>query len=375
MNKKLFLIGNGFDIAHGLKTSYLDLMSWIYANDRNTLMEFNKLMLRNFMSENGYLFDGEHGYHRPTNEIDLRIKTIDISWVENTKEYKLLSEDCEYLDDTLILYILWESLEEHMYYFLLDKELQEAEMELDSLRNTLIDEEYGQVIESDLEYFCRPAQDHFDYLRKLSDKFLLNLKIWVEKVNNEIDSLQSSIFPYEKDKGDREINLLQDDFFGTENYIINFNYSETIEKLYSKKVCHIHGKDDWHNPPIMGHTKDIYDMYLYNEPEMILVEKFYKDFESILASHANYLKEIKKVDEIIVLGLGYNNTDYPYFHEINKLVPTAKWVLYYYSADDYKRAKEYVQKLNLNNKNVKYFSLKEKTPYTKKIRFQLDEID
>lgn len=29
MGKRLFLIGNGFDIAHNLHTSYLDLLEWL----------------------------------------------------------------------------------------------------------------------------------------------------------------------------------------------------------------------------------------------------------------------------------------------------------------------------------------------------------
>lgn len=369
MNKKLFLIGNGFDIAHGLKTSYLDLMSWIYENDRETLMQFNKIMLRNFISENGYLYDGEHGYDRPCNKLDLRIQTSDISWIENTEEYKLISEDCEYQEEALILYFMWESLEEFMHYFLLDEECGEAENEYQSLWEVLIDEEYGPVIESDIEDFYRPAQNHFDNVKNLADNFYLNLKSWVDKVNDEIILLQDSIFTYENEAGDNEINLLQDDFFGKGNYIVNFNYSETIEKLYFKKVCHIHGKYDRYNPPIMGHTKDIYSINTYYEQEDILVKKFYKDFDSILDSLTNYQKKIKKVDKIIVLGLGYNSTDYPYFQKINDLVPTAKWVLYYYSDDDYKRAKKYVQELNLKNINVKYVSLKENSPYTRNIRY------
>ena len=32
MKRKLFLIGNGFDLAHGIPTSYNDLMNWYIEN-------------------------------------------------------------------------------------------------------------------------------------------------------------------------------------------------------------------------------------------------------------------------------------------------------------------------------------------------------
>ncbi len=64
MEQNSFLIGNGFDIAHGLKTRYLDLMLWLYENDEETLKEFNKLLLRNFMRKNGYDFENDWRYKR-----------------------------------------------------------------------------------------------------------------------------------------------------------------------------------------------------------------------------------------------------------------------------------------------------------------------
>ena len=43
MGKRLFLIGNGFDLAHKLPTRYLDLLKWLYKNDNDTFMKLNKL--------------------------------------------------------------------------------------------------------------------------------------------------------------------------------------------------------------------------------------------------------------------------------------------------------------------------------------------
>lgn len=369
-NKKLFLIGNGFDIAHGFKTSYLNLMSWMYENYKTTFIDFSKLLLRNFLNRNGYYYEDDWRYRRPENHIDIRIKRMDVSWVENTIEYKFLAEN---FDEPLILYALWESLEENMYYFFLDKELEEIEMERNGLLETLIAEEYGQVIEEDIEALDRPAQDRFNKLTYLADEFKGALLQWVDDVDSEIYTVEDRVCYYEDKNGNQSLNMLPDDFFGENDYIINFNYSRTIEELYSKKVCHIHGKSDLSNPPIMGHTKVFADLYRYDYKELILVEEFYKDFDSIIESYSEYFKKMIDVEEVVVLGLGYNHTDYPYFEKINSIIPSAKWILYYYSDEDYKKARKYVETLNIISENVEYISLKRNTPYTKVVRYNLED--
>ena len=81
---------------------------------------------------------------------------------------------------------------------------------------------------------------------------------------------------------------------------------------------------------------------------LILVKEFYKDYYSIIESYAEYYNKIKdneKIYEIVVLGLGYNDTDFPYFEKIKQLLPDVKWLLYYYSDSDYEKAANYVKKI------------------------------
>lgn len=296
---------------------------------------------------------------------------MDVSYVENTIEYKILVEN---FDEPLVLYAaLWKSLEENMYYFSLDKELEEIDIERNSLLETLRAEEFGQIIEADLEILARPAQDHFNKLSYLADEFKDALLQWTDDIDSEIYSVKDGICHYEDKNGTQLLNMLPDDFFGENDYIINFNYSRTIEELYSKKVCHIHGKSDLSNPPIMGHTKDFTDMYRYDYKELILVKKFYKDFDLIIESYSEYFKKMIDVSEVVVLGLGYNHTDYPYFEKINSVIPSAKWILYYYSNEDYEKARKYVEKLNIISEKVEYISLKRNTPYTKVVRYGLED--
>lgn len=371
MRKRLFLIGNGFDIAHNLHTSYLDLLEWLEKKDSKFLYKLNDLLLRNFFQENGDFDELEGEYKITNNEIAERVKKLDIEKVKKSNAYRILSK-YSYIcyDEILVAYAVWESLEEYLYCVFLDKEINDAIMERESLVQTLIDEEIGPITNQDIEYFDRPLQNHLNNMKELADDLTCNLLGWVYEVNEDISNLKFDI-----DNGnfyDSEIpKLLPDNFFKDEDYIINFNYSDTIEKIYSKNVFHIHGCDDNNNPPIMGHTKNILEMNVYDEKSLDLVKKLYKNFDSILESNDIYFKQINNVDEIVVLGLGYTKTDEPYFRKINTLLPSAKWKLYYYSDEDLKKAKRYVDDIGIQS--YEYISLKENSPFTKPDEYDLDD--
>ena len=166
--------------------------------------------------------------------------------------------------------------------------------------------------------------------------------------------------------------LLPDNYFKNDDYIINFNYSNTIEKLYSMgNVFHIHGQDYYDNPPIMGHTKNFLEMNEDDDRKLVLVEEFYKDFDLIIESNNDYFSKINDVNEIVVLGMGYTETDKIYFKKINKILPNAKWKLHYYSNEDLKKAEGYVDDIGIESYD--YISLKEDSPYTNIVRYDLDD--
>ena len=317
MGKRLFLIGNGFDLAHKLPTRYLDLLKWLYKNDNDTFMKLNKLLLRNFLKENGYFYEDEYWYERPINEIDIKIDELyleenkeKLKNIEKSTEYNILNDD---FDNPLILYFIWSSLEDYLYLVFLDEESESIDRERESIRQILEYEEYGQVTEDDINYVDRPEQANYDHLTHLAENFKYDLLHWVNTVNDEIPWIDDIIY-YENKHGKMKIMLLPDNYFKDDDYIINFNYSNTIEKLYSiDNVNHIHGQDYYNNPPIMGHTKNILEMNEYDDRKLVLVKEFYKDFDLIIESNNDYFSKINDVYEIVVLGMGYTETDKIYF--------------------------------------------------------------
>ena len=81
----------------------------------------------------------------------------------------------------------------------------------------LKEEDYGEVIESDLDSFYKPALERYRYLLSLSKKFEINLFDWVEY----IDSTFFDLLDYENDRGKEVIRILPEGYFGNNDYIIN----------------------------------------------------------------------------------------------------------------------------------------------------------
>jgi hypothetical protein len=119
----------------------------------------------------------------------------------------------------------------------------------------------------------------------------------------------------------------------------------------------------------MGHMFGGDDIKYHDIRSLELVNKFYKDYKSIIEHHSDYFARLVNIDEIVVLGLGYTNTDYIYFKQINNMNPSAEWILYYFTLEDYENAKKYVKKLEIESRKVKYVSIKEDTPYTNKVYY------
>ena len=220
MGKRLFLIGNGFDLAHKLPTRYLDLLKWLYENDKSTFNNLNKLLLGNYDKKRD-----SRRYKESLSKIEDSIQGIDED-TEKEKGFKILKS----FEDPYALYAIWQSLEDYLYLVFLDEEIENAFLERESIRQTLEDEEYGQVTEEDIDVIYRPEQEHLDKLTKLAENFKYDLEHWVDTVNDKIPWIYD-IMENKNEHGKKKLALLPDNYFTEDDYIINFNYSNTIEKI------------------------------------------------------------------------------------------------------------------------------------------------
>ena len=134
-----------------------------------------------------------------------------------------------------------------------------------------------------------------------------------------------------------DVSINQDAYFmpSKDDYILTFNYTETVEKNYSidsSKILHIHGKAG--EDLIVGHN-DYRDPDLYNvkwdedsdyrstkameEVDNVLIKAaklYYKDSESVLERYREFFEHIDQGDKVVFLGLSCGEQDYIYVKEI-----------------------------------------------------------
>jgi hypothetical protein len=270
---RIILIGNGFDLAHGLKTSYADFISDFWMGkvrkfvDEMDMETFDDGDIRlcnahTVFERNGYpLSKGEH-----CNRARFQIKKMIPQWEK--KGWKL--EEFEAALKTNGVAIFY-------YNNFLDYISQNIE------RKAWIDieEEYFKQM-SELVRTSRGTYERIEYINKCFKRIKSALKSYLDRVINKkvvcATEIEHNIY------NDIEINDItnigiegmkkmelscQKDNICQPTYtlFLNFNYSHTEQGyLNSEKqleVLHIHGElNNPHNPIIFGYGDDIGDNYL-----------------------------------------------------------------------------------------------------------------
>jgi hypothetical protein len=254
---KLVIIGNGFDLAHGFKTSYSDFILW-YLNEfielGFSLANHSDVLMNAEGCRNNFPKKTEERY---VNSIGVfQAGFVDNKLIELKSEffYKLINKQQEqnwvdiekiYYDSLIEVYKKTQAMHNKSLF----EELNKLNKDLEFLRNKLE------------EYLTQIQQEHID---KLIPNFNQN-------------------FGY----------IVQDDWYNsfkdTDKRIVflNFNYTNTIE-YYTKKantrktkdeIIYIHGKlNDPNNPMIFGYGDEMDEHY--KKIELLNNNEFLKHFKS-----------------------------------------------------------------------------------------------
>lgn len=291
---RIILIGNGFDLAHGLKTRYSDFMNKFWENQIIEANEFEKWKGENgnFVFENNFFKLKTDTYKKYT-ESDIADLKQDISYYKNNFLERI--EKARVITN-------WVDLEE-LYY----REL------LNCLR----------IEKGNNDAFVvspiKKLNEDFDSIRANFEDYLIKNIVGEITGDKYKDEINKHIWKELKDGKHAE-----DDFLG-KILFLNFNYTAT-EKLYTKKkrmyidaeiddtkneVIHIHGvvqqagiKDD-DNPMIFGYgdelAVDFKDIENTNRNEFLENAKSIKYLET--DNYDRLLDFIKKGDyEVFIFG-------------------------------------------------------------------------
>ena len=286
--KKLVIIGNGFDLSHGLPTQYSSFKDYLEKNYNSFFATLSKYF------PNDPLW----------NSFEEALAELDYSEIEDENSCYLIG----YGDEN------WRDSANHDYQY---------------------------MIEESLSFAIKIP----DYLKK-----------WICTIDtNASPTLSNPII----DKN---------------NLYINFNYTDTLEKVYNipeSNIIYIHGKALRGDKLIIGHhyldqmiSKLQYksDDFRIAEGKERIISYFrttYKDTTTIISKNKSFFDSLSQIDELFIYGHSLSDIDYEYFETINKCVPkNCLWHIFYHDTADQQRALYLLQELGIVNYTL--YSTKQK---------------
>ena len=221
MKNKLVLVGNGFDLAHGLKTSYKDFLDWYMCDAFKT-----------FWKNENY------------NDRLIEIKNEYSGMNKSQTQFTRFEEALKFFDGNRYQSILYNS---NFFKALLDR----------YSANNWVDIEcyYFRTLKA---FFLNPnLNNRKDVVGKLNSDFdflIKKLSEYIQKINLDIRDtrklpINNSRFAIKELFGENIENTIK---------FLNFNYTETLHSIYDitqEEIIHIHGRaiDRERNPIIFGY--------------------------------------------------------------------------------------------------------------------------
>lgn len=310
----MYIVGNGFDIAHGLNTGYWELRKYIEERDSYFLRAFEELY------DIQPLDDTEPWYTRNAQE----------KWNKSVN------------------HSLWSAFEK----FIGNPNTTEMLEQSISVTEGMPSE--GIQYHMDLYW-----KEQFGFIDKLQDY----VKNWIEEIDTSKIVCRNSRL------------LHSSDIYLNFNYTDVLERIYDIEDVIHihggiSSVCDI--------PPILGHcnkqdiqkhrqwAKEAEEDYLEAEASIQnavadYLESIYKNTRDIILLNSSFFNNLNSVDNIVVIGWSAGDVDIPYLKEIIRNTNSnVKWTVYWYDNDAYNVLASAFQKEGICDKDkIKYIQSNE----------------
>lgn len=312
MNNKLYIIGNGFDLHHGINTNYIDFRNYLDANFPD-------------------LFDSLESYY--------------------------------YMDEDSLL---WSEFENGL------KEFNPTDLE-DNFGEYLPDyssDDFRDRDRYDLQYYIQnelqPIQDE---LQEAFNKWIASRKIITDK-DLKITLDTSALFL------NFNYTDVLESIYGIARYRITYIHNKSGENNSDLLFGHAWNPQEWakQRAPIMPENLDdeakqewieyqseCYDYSIMRAYEEIdsFFSKIYKDCETIILKNKDFFKNIKSVEEIFIYGHSLSEVDKPYFEMMASIVnlTIVHWTVSYYSDDEYKTHQLFLESIGIDKSMYKLIKL------------------
>ena len=313
MLKRLYIIGNGFDLHHGIPSSYRDYRKWLEENDRDLLER-----LREYYDVGSEEWWGEFevalGHPDMMGYIE---NTAFQNWPRETSDGEIRASE----------YLAGES---------------QAREEIGGLVASI-----GETFRQWVADFPEPEAGYKIKLNS-DDAFFINF--------NYTDTLQH-LYNVKRES----VWHIHGEARGGKDLIMGHNRSyDELNDEYCPDIPE--PPDDCDDIMKWYEEADDGEDYIHQTVREEVVTQIYdlnKGTDDIIYDNQSVFDRLKTVQEVYVYGLSFSPVDIPYLDEIVKQVPkeTAIWTVSYYSADDLRREKKYFKDKSLSQ--IKYVKLED----------------
>lgn len=286
----LCIIGNGFDLHHGLKSSYNNFRDYVKCNN--------------------------------------------FQLYEKIEEYLIFDENWNVLESALA-----------------DLDAEQLQMDNEEFIIPYGHDGWKDSMHHDYEFFLNET------LELLSTKLVKTFKEWISSVEIPPKELVEKV-----------------DCINKENSIfVNFNYTETLTKIYEidkNNILHIHGTCE---KPILGHAfsetlrfnnDENKDTRVLNGQELInqYFKKTFKPTKKIISENKTFFENLKHIKKVYILGHSIANVDIEYFKEISKSVSNSiKWLVSYRSEKSKNEIENSLKDIGISSSKITLFQMRGET--------------
>ncbi len=341
---RIVLIGNGFDLAHGLKTSYKDFIKWYWEQWKLRLLSSDKknesdglcsFKLKDSVGLHGwYLVWGNH-YTRPNIQIPWKEMDL-VAIAKNDKDL------CDFEYNSFFFQRINQSIETKGWVDI------ENEYYNDLINCSKLSDGEKNVIEINKE---------LNYLKK---ELVDYLTFEEYKECNLINDIRDKMYRPIKE---REIALssgIHNDYFPPNNVLmLNFNYTNTPQKYLrdDSNINYIHGKLSSPQSVIFGYGDELDENYTklqnLNDNEYLRYIKSIRYLE--LDNYRNVLRFIESAPfQVCIMGHSCGNSDRTLLNTIFEHKNCISIKPYYYRKEDgTDNYIELIQNISRNFKDMK----------------------
>lgn len=335
-NTTLFIIGNGFDIMHGVPSSYYNFRDTI---GKNNILRFT---LEAYIRKDDVWGNFEDGLAYLDRE--MMLGTID-SWLDG---FGVPDED----DDDFSAADFFAAQETAASpVFILTQELPKR---FRRWVNTLEPHSVSKPLEG---------------LLKVESRFInFNYTEFLETIYGVPGK---NVLYIHGDRRNKKAQLVLGHGHDTEEVLGEWYHSNKGRKEFQPRIMGRKGRFYNNDNPVYlayfleddtkGNWKSQMRYDAINNTVRI-IEDYYdesaKKTSDVLAKNQLYFKSLADIKKIVVIGHSLSDVDYPYFKEINnnnRNSTEMKWCISWHSVDDLRRITKFVSVMDISNSNVGLF--------------------